>query len=120
MSGAPESAAASLAAWLAEVCPGWPPRPYPGKSLVYHVFGTGETLLYIGSTIDLETRFMRHWTHSDWFPEVRRITIEWMPTLKAARAAEKAAIAAEHPERNRAGTSRDGRLRANRASAATR
>ena len=115
---ADESAAARLAAWLADVCPGWPPRPYPGKALVYRVFADDGTLLYIGSTIDLDTRFQRHSTHSEWFPEARRITIEWMPALSAARAAETAAIAVERPKYNRAGTSRDGRLRVNRTARA--
>jgi predicted GIY-YIG superfamily endonuclease len=88
---------------------------HPGKSLVYRVFASDGTLLYIGSTLDLDMRFQRHSTHSEWFPEARRITIEWIQGLNAARAAEAAAIAAEHPKYNRAGTSRDRRLRANRA-----
>ena len=111
---ADESARAELIAWLTGACPGWSLHPSWGAALVYRVFSHDETLLYIGMTTDLVTRFIRHYTHSGWLPEARRITIEWRPTLSAARTAETAAIAAEHPKHNRAGTSRDGRLRVNR------
>lgn len=100
--------------WLTEMCPGWEALKY-GDPVVYRVFSGDGTLLYIGSTIDLLTRFLRHYTHSGWLPEARRMTLERWPTLTAARAAEKAAIAAEEPPRNRAGTPRDGRRRENKA-----
>ena len=109
-----ESATAAVVTWLTDVCPGWTRFPYPAPTLVYRVFSHDGTLLYIGSTIDLEGRFVRHSTHSGWFREVRLITIEQHPALEAARAAEDAAIVAEDPKYNIAGTPRDHRLRANR------
>lgn len=108
-----ESATARVAAWLDDACPGWAQAQF-GAVLVYRVFADDGTLLYIGSTIGLTTRFIRHGTHSAWFPEARRVTLERFSTLAAAKAAETAAIAAEQPPHNRVGTPRDGRLRANR------
>lgn len=111
---ADESARAALIRWLNDVCPDWSLRPSSGAALVYRAYSPDGSLLYVGMTIDLVTRFLRHYAHSGWFPNARRLTVEWWSSYDAAHAAELVAIAAEHPQHNRAGTSRDGRLRANR------
>lgn len=102
---------AEVITWLNHVCPDWEDRT-GGFAMVYRAFSADGALLYVGSTMDPVTRFLRHFTHSAWIPEVRRMTAERWPSLGAARAAERAEITAEDPKHNRAGTPRDGRRRA--------
>lgn len=109
-----ESVSARVRAWLDEVCPGWPAREHPGKVPLYRAFAEDGTLLYVGITMELSGRFTTHFAESQWIPDVRRLSVEWLPSRLSALAAETAAIVAERPLHNVAGTPRDVRLRANR------
>jgi hypothetical protein len=69
-------------------------------------FWNGETLLYIGVSINAYARANQHRRDADWWPEADRMTIETFPDRAAVLAAEAAAIIAEAPRFNVAGNPR--------------
>lgn len=72
---------------------------------VYRVFGPNELLLYIGSSVNVRQRLPQH-GRERWFQVIEAVTCERHPTIKAARAAEWAAIRSEVPMCNVAGQDR--------------
>jgi predicted GIY-YIG superfamily endonuclease len=67
------------------------------SNVVYRFFAEDGELLYVGSTSHWPKRMQQHQTSRPWWAEVTRVTLEHHTTLAAARAAEAAAIIAEHP-----------------------
>lgn len=72
----------------------------PEGAAVYHLFGVGDELIYIGATDDLEARWKHHSYVQPWWPEVQRKSVEWYPDRDSALAAEESAIKAERPRIN--------------------
>jgi hypothetical protein len=68
---------------------------------VYRCFAAPGELLYIGSTNNRSLRIGSHRSQSPWWPEVADIQYQSFPTLTEARVAERLAIQAEQPARNR-------------------
>ena len=70
-----------------------------------------ETLLYVGSSINVPQRIRSHMTQTPWWDEVNRLTFSQHSTEMEARRAESRAIADRPGLYNREGTSRDRRRR---------
>lgn len=66
---------------------------------VYRFYGE-DTLLYVGVTNSLKTRFASHAKHSSWWPKVTRRTVVWYGERYKALDAEAIAIRDEHPVHN--------------------
>jgi predicted GIY-YIG superfamily endonuclease len=64
--------------------------------VVYRLW-CGDTLLYIGVTMDFRRRIDEHATFKPWFRFVERFTLEPFDTIAEAEAAERAAIKSEKP-----------------------
>ncbi|MFF5801614.1 GIY-YIG nuclease family protein [Streptomyces albogriseolus] len=73
---------------------------------VYRFFNAADELLYVGITGDPRSRWVQHAAEKAWWPDVVRHTVQWLPSREAALAAEAAAIVAEAPLHNVAGTPR--------------
>lgn len=58
-------------------------------------------LLYVGVSMDIESRFSNHKRAADWWQQCSRIDMTWYPTRADALVAESAAIDAENPRWNR-------------------
>lgn len=69
---------------------------------LYRMFDERDRLLYVGITGDAGQRFGDH-SVKRWFVQVKRIDLEWLPHLAAARVAERRAISSERPRYNKAG-----------------
>lgn len=86
---------------------------------VYRAYDAAGRLLYIGSSVCVETRLRAHErNHSYWWPFHARITRETFATEAEARAAERLAIATEHPRwnvRHRSPDHPDGRMTCRRS-----
>ena len=67
---------------------------------LYRLYGAGDDLLYVGITGNLRVRFARHAAEKQWWPDVARRTVEWLPSWGEALKAEAAAIRAENPRYN--------------------
>lgn len=80
------------------------PDREPVPAAVYRCFDAGDVLLYIGVSKDFGARWRRHAAEKHWWPEVVRQAIDWHPDEASAYAAETAAISAESPRHNIAGT----------------
>jgi len=68
--------------------------------IVYRFFDVAGKLLYIGRTIRLQDRMNDHLNHAVWFEKVTRIELARFKTFEAMCAAERRAIAQEHPIHN--------------------
>lgn len=68
---------------------------------VYRYFNESGDLLYVGCSMDLQTRERHHAVASEWFSMVTRRTEVAYPDFASARQAEKDAIRAEMPRHNR-------------------
>lgn len=68
---------------------------------LYRLYDTADVLLYTGISLNPPVRFKDHARRS-WWQDVARSTLEWLPDLDTALAAEKAAIETERPIHNRA------------------
>jgi hypothetical protein len=68
---------------------------------LYRCFNDAGALIYIGSTPRYLKRLQGHRTRTPWWDEVAETTDERYPTIFEARAAERLAIIAERPLRNR-------------------
>jgi len=66
---------------------------------VYRLY-SDETLIYVGVTNSLKTRFAWHAKHSSWWPQVTRKTVVWYGERYKALDAEAIAIRDEHPGHN--------------------
>lgn len=76
------------------------------STALYRFYDGAGQLLYVGITGDPSDRWARHADEKPWWPNVARHTVEWLPSRDAALAAETAAIVAEEPVYNVAGTPR--------------
>jgi len=74
------------------------------RCALYRHYGEGDVLLYVGISLNHIRRLMQHRQNAAWFEDIRRVTIEWFPSREAALVAELAAIQAERPLHNVAGT----------------
>lgn len=68
---------------------------------VYRCYGADRQPIYIGSSITPLKRQKGHESRSSWWPEVTEVQVTRYPTLFEARAAERLAIIAENPVRNK-------------------
>lgn len=76
------------------------------STALYRFYDAAGRLLYVGITGDPADRWARHAAEKAWWPNVARHTVQWLPSRKDALAAEAAAIVAEAPLHNVAGTPR--------------
>jgi predicted GIY-YIG superfamily endonuclease len=90
-------------------CKAIPPVPIPddgqdhsGQTALYRLRDSGCDLLYVGITDNLRVRMGCHRREQWWWPHVRHIAVEWYAEREQADYAETLAIAAEHPEHNKA------------------
>jgi len=67
---------------------------------MYHLWGSGDRLLYVGITVDIKRRFREHSKFSSWWAEVDRFDVQLFPTRADALSAESAAIQSELPAHN--------------------
>lgn len=72
----------------------------PKAAACYRLYGHGDELLYVGSTLRPENRFRQHSTDKAWWPEVARRDIAWFGSELEAREAEAVAIKQERPRYN--------------------
>jgi hypothetical protein len=70
------------------------------RTALYRLFDADDTLLYVGITVDPETRWWNHAKEKSWWPEVANRTVEWFDNRAAAEAAEFTAIVTEDPRYN--------------------
>lgn len=90
---------ASQATDVPETVPG-PEAFADTRTALYRLFGEAGELLYVGISHVPEFRFYDHARLKEWWPEVREKSIEWFDSRDEALAAERTAIAAEHPRYN--------------------
>ena len=67
---------------------------------LYRLYTESGSLLYVGITEDLKTRFATHAMIKDWWPQVARKTVSWHVGRAAAMTAEAIAIRDERPTCN--------------------
>ena len=71
------------------------------KGYVYRVFDAADRLLYVGCSVDVESRLRYHEQHSFWWIFRSRVETEEFPSRAEAAEAEVAAIGSEHPRWNK-------------------
>jgi len=71
------------------------------KHYLYRHFDADGRLLYVGISFCAVRRNAQHQRTALWFPDVRTITIEELPSKSAAVAAERRAITRTKPSKNR-------------------
>jgi hypothetical protein len=76
-------------------------HPNETPTAIYRCFDGAGALLYVGLSLVPRGRLKQHSEHSNWWFDVRRIEIEYYPTLPEARAVESAAVADEKPLHNK-------------------
>lgn len=76
------------------------PKPDPGRTAVYRLFGTEGVLLYVGIARRIGLRWDQHATSQPWWPDVLQMTVEWYPSRTEAETAEREAIRTEEPKYN--------------------
>lgn len=69
--------------------------------VVYRFFDGNGVLLYVGCTHVFGRRIEHHKSTREWFPQVRKITLDWHPDWETAAHAEIEAIARENPRHNK-------------------
>lgn len=74
---------------------------------VYRVYDASGRLLYVGCSVEVETRLAAHSTSATWWLFHDRVETEEFPTHQEALEAEATAIATEHPRWNMQGRSPD-------------
>lgn len=67
---------------------------------VYRVYDGEQRLIYVGATRFLGSRLDAHRRTTWWAYQVAKVTAKVYPSISAARAAERAAIASENPRWN--------------------
>jgi excisionase family DNA binding protein len=70
------------------------------KSYLYRHFDENGQLLYVGISLGAIERLRQHSFGSDWFDEIRTITMETFETRAEALEAERKAIKKENPKHN--------------------
>jgi len=70
------------------------------KTCLYRAFDKEKKLLYVGISLNWNTRLKQHAKDSLWFVDVSEISIQWFETRDKALSAEKDAIKREKPEYN--------------------
>jgi hypothetical protein len=73
----------------------------PTRTGLYKLFGDADELLYVGISLNPETRIMEHSWRKPWWPEVKRAATEWHATWAEAAEAERVAIGEGEPKYNR-------------------
>lgn len=68
--------------------------------VLYRMFDTNKTLLYVGITNDPKSRFKTHSKTKPWWSQVSQITVETFDSREALSRAEQIAIRAENPRHN--------------------
>lgn len=76
------------------------------RTSLYRFYDEADQLLYVGITGDPRARWAQHAAERAWWPDVARHSVEWLDSREDAEAAELAAITAEGPLHNVAGTGR--------------
>ena len=76
------------------------PTPAPRQTAVYRLYAADETLLYVGITYDIKTRFADHKANKDWWSNVAVKEVRWLPDRDAAWAEEQRVIREERPRWN--------------------
>lgn len=74
--------------------------PSSERTAVYRFFNGDGTLIYVGVTNDIPTRWRHHAKNKPWWPEVVEQRATWYPTREAALAVEDQVIVAESPTYN--------------------
>jgi excinuclease UvrABC nuclease subunit len=74
--------------------------PWVGRAVVYRCYAAEGSLLYIGSSRQLEQRLTTHQGTSFWRCYVARVRIQLAPDELSARRMEAAAIREENPRFN--------------------
>lgn len=72
------------------------------EAVVYRMYDADDRLLWVGMSTNLIQRIVSHRATQQWWPRVAKVTVDHFAGRKAAAAAERAAIAAEAPEFNKA------------------
>lgn len=67
------------------------------KHFLYRHYNENGMLLYVGISLNYLNRTQEHKNNSDWFQEIKNITLEEHPTRQEAIQAEKDAIRNEEP-----------------------
>ena len=80
---------------------------------VYKPYDAENALLYVGISKEFGRRWREHASTKRWWPEARRMTVDWYDDEAEAVQAEVAAINAEHPRHNVAKTNAHYRSRRN-------
>lgn len=76
------------------------PMRWDAPTALYRHFDKAGALLYIGIAVDPAKREAEHRRESEWAARIHRIEVEWHESRRAARDAERAAIATERPPFN--------------------
>lgn len=77
------------------------------EGFLYRHFSESGELLYIGATKAIDRRTSQHKYVSQWFNEIKDITVERYDTVSEAFKAEKQAIAKEKPKYNKTDKKKD-------------
>jgi hypothetical protein len=75
-----------------------------GDRILYRFYDVDRAPLYIGITHTGDARMGVHRRRSDWWPLAEYIAVSVYPNWSSLEEAERAAIRAEHPRFNKAGT----------------
>jgi predicted GIY-YIG superfamily endonuclease len=75
---------------------------YLEPHVVYRIYDKAGDLLYVGVTVDFETRMQYHRSRSAWFPGYSHHELTEYPDRWKAESAETAAIMNEQPRHNQA------------------
>ncbi len=70
------------------------------ETTLYWLWNIDDDLLYVGVTVDLKRRFAQHEKVQRWWGDVARCEVEAFSTRTSAFAAERNAVATEHPRHN--------------------
>lgn len=71
-----------------------------GRAAVYRFYAADDTLLYVGVTQRIGTRWTNHEKEKPWWPQVARQAVVWYDTRVEALAVETEAIKTELPKYN--------------------
>jgi predicted GIY-YIG superfamily endonuclease len=70
-----------------------------GPAWLYRIY-SGESLLYVGVSMQPDRRFTSHRSKKDWWHLVDAISLWWFPSREDAFAAERVVIASHRPLHN--------------------
>ena len=75
-------------------------RPVPGTHLLYKLYDSSGTLLYVGISSRGPIRLAEHYRTKVWFPQVARADFRWYDTREEVERAEQLSIQTENPRYN--------------------